>query len=274
VFEPLASVSKANEAMPRLASNHDIAALFFFSSALAALGYLRRAREIGEDVVQRAKNSGHVPLMAAALYFQALFEVQFGHEPERLKAYGAEAVDYCNQHGVIMYGLWGRICYGIGLSRSGNPDEAIPLIEAAMRSAEEIDAKLFRPLQLGELALAYDQCGRTDVALCLVEESMGIVVKTKERMCVAELSRIHGSLLLSKGDNEAAESKFTEALDTARQQDTRFWELRAAVDLCKSWKGKGPHQMVRDLLGPLCDALGNEADSGDLFEARSLLTNT
>jgi tetratricopeptide (TPR) repeat protein len=272
VFEPLASVAKGNVSAPRLASNHDIAALFFFASALAALGYLRLAGEIGENVVRRAKSSGHVPLMAAALYFQALFEVQFGTEPERLKAYGSEAVDFCTLHGVTVYGLWGRICYGIGLSRSGNPEQAIPLIESAMQSAEEIDAKLFRPLQLGELALAYDQYGATDVALGLIEEAMGTVVKTQERMCEAELYRIHGHLLFSKGDEKAAESKFMEALETARLQHTRFWELRAALSLCTIWKKRGSHPMIRETLGPLCAELNSEADSGEIFEARRLLT--
>src|SRR5207302_4928419 len=122
VFEPLALTSRANDPAPRLARNHDIAALFFFSSTLAALGYLRRAREIAEDAVRRAKSSGHVPLIAAALYFQALFEVQFGNEPDTLRTYGSEAVEFCTQHGVKAYGLWGRICYAIGLSRSGDPE--------------------------------------------------------------------------------------------------------------------------------------------------------
>jgi tetratricopeptide (TPR) repeat protein len=271
VFEPLASVAKGLVPVTRLASNHDIAARFFFSSALAALGYLRLAGEIGEEVVQRAKSSGHVPLMAAALYFKALFEVQFGCEPEKLKVYGAEAVDFCTRHGVTVYGLWGRICYGIGLSRSGDAEQAIPLIESAMQSAEEIDAKLFRPLHLGELALAYDQCGRSDVALSLIEKAMGLVAETQERMCEAELYRIHGSLLLSNGDEKAAEYKLMRSLETARLQDTRFWQLRAALSLCKIWNKRGSFSLIRETLDPLCADLNGEADNREISEARALL---
>ena len=142
-----------------------------------------------------------------------------------------------------------------------------------MRAAEEIDAKLFRPLQLGELALAYDQCGKTDMGIGLVQEAMRIVAKTQERMCEAELYRIHGKLLLSKGNEDAAELEFMRALETARLQDTQFWELRATLGLCTIWKKKGFFKNIQDALRPLCSKFGDEADTGDICEARVLLAN-
>jgi predicted ATPase len=182
-------------------------------------------------------------------------------------------VDFCTQHGVKAYGLWSRICYAIGLSRSGDREQAIPIIEDAMRGAEEIDARLFRPLQLGELALAYDRGGRTEVGIGLVAEAMRIVAKTEERMCEAELYRIHGSLLVSSGNEDAAEPEFMRALETARLQETRFWELRAALGLCKIWKTRGSFELMRNTLRPLCTNFEEEADTGDISEARLMLAS-
>jgi predicted ATPase len=57
----------------------------------------------------------------------------------------------------------------------------------------------------------------------------------------AELSRLKGALLLRQAVPNAtqAEACFQQALDVARRQQAKSWELRAAVSLSRLWQQQG-----------------------------------
>ena len=37
----------------------------------------------------------------------------------------------------------------------------------------------------------------------------------------------------------------------ARQQEVKFWELRASVHLCRLWRDQGKREEARELLAPV-----------------------
>ena len=72
--------------------------------------------------------------------------------------------------------------------------------------------------------------------------------QTDERHREAELYRLKGELLLLQGDDAEAEASFHKAIEVARRQQAKSWELRATVSLCRLWQQQGKLEEARQLL--------------------------
>ena len=68
-----------------------------------------------------------------------------------------------------------------------------------------------------------------------------------------------------------AEACFHQALDIARQQQAKSWELRTAMSLAHLWQQQGKRQEARELLAPIYNWFTEGFDIADLQEARALL---
>jgi predicted ATPase len=98
------------------------------------------------------------------------------------------------------------------------------------------------------------------------------VNKNGERWWEAELYRLTGELLLRQGDPEAqAEAHFHHALNTARRQQAKSLELRAAMSLSRLWQQQGQRNEARELLAPIYGWFTEGVDTADLQEAKALL---
>jgi predicted ATPase len=72
-------------------------------------------------------------------------------------------------------------------------------------------------------------------------------------------------------DAAKAQAYFERALAVARQQQTKSWELRAAMSLARLWRDQGKPQQARELLGPVHGWFTEGFDTRDLKEAKALL---
>jgi len=70
---------------------------------------------------------------------------------------------------------------------------------------------------------------------------------------------------------EEGQSALQEALDVARRQQAKSYELRAATSLARLWGEQGRRREARDLLAPLYDSFTEGFDTADLKEAKALL---
>ena len=68
-----------------------------------------------------------------------------------------------------------------------------------------------------------------------------------------------------------AEGHFQRALQIARAQQTRSFELRAATSLARLWRDQGKSQEAHDLLVPVYSWFTEGFDTLDLKEAKALL---
>lgn len=64
---------------------------------------------------------------------------------------------------------------------------------------------------------------------------------------------------------------FQQALAIARRQQARWFELRAAISICRLWQQQGRRAEARALLAPLYAWFTEGFDTADLQEAKSLL---
>jgi predicted ATPase len=115
--------------------------------------------------------------------------------------------------------------------------------------------------------------GQVDEGLHLLAEDLAVVDTTGERYYEAELHRLHGVLLLRQAvpDASQAEACFQRALDVARHQQAKSWELRAAMSLSRLWQQQGKRAAAHELLAPVHGWFTEGFDTADLQEARALL---
>jgi predicted ATPase len=96
---------------------------------------------------------------------------------------------------------------------------------------------------------------------------------TGERSDQPELQRLTGELLLRQTVPDASQAAacFQQALDVARRQQAKSFELRAAMSLARLWQEPGKRAEARALLAPIYGWFTEGFDTTDLQEARALL---
>ncbi len=89
----------------------------------------------------------------------------------------------------------------------------------------------------------------------------------------AEFLRLEGALLLQRATPEAvaAERCFENAIEVAREQGAKSFELRAATSLASLWHGQGKCTEARDLLGGVYAWFTEGFQTPDLQRAKSFL---
>jgi predicted ATPase len=83
--------------------------------------------------------------------------------------------------------------------------------------------------------------------------------------------RARACLALDAGDARLAEGALDAALDAARRQSSRIFELRAACDLARLRADRGERRKAHDLLLPVYGWFTEGFNTVDLKDAKALL---
>jgi predicted ATPase len=96
---------------------------------------------------------------------------------------------------------------------------------------------------------------------------------TKERWCEAEVNRTAGEIAMMSPERDVAKAEgyFQRALEVARKQQAKSWELRAAMSMARLGREQGKRDEARELLAPIYGWFTEGFDTRDLKEARALL---
>jgi predicted ATPase len=148
------------------------------------------------------------------------------------------------------------IMHGWALAQQGQAKEGIVQMTQGLRAYHATGAAIRRPHFLALLA-----------------EALALVDTTGERWYEAELYRLKGELLLQQNsDNQAeAERCFHHALDIARNQQAKSFELRAATSLARLWDQQGKRDEARQVLAEVYNWFTEGFDTADLQDAKALL---
>ena len=87
------------------------------------------------------------------------------------------------------------------------------------------------------------------------------------------MHRLKGELLLAQSPDQmaAAEDCFQRAIDTARLQQSKGWELRATLSLARLWQRLGRRDDAHAALAAVYSTYTEGFTTPDLVEARALL---
>ena len=162
---------------------------------------------------------------------------------------------------------------GCVLALTGKACDAVQTIGAAITAYRSTGCTTWTPWWLSHLAIAHAELGQFNDAWSCIGEAIAVVEKTKEKWFEAELNRIAGETALRPpaGDAAKAQAYFDRALNIARVQQAKSWELRAATSMARLWRDQGKNEQARELLAPVYDSFTEGFDTRDLKEAKTLL---
>ena len=123
------------------------------------------------------------------------------------------------------------------------------------------------------LAEGEAEMGRVEAGLAILDEQLAEVERTGQQSMVSEMHRIRGRILLRRApaDHAAAEASFRRAIEIARVQQTKSFELRATLALAKLYHATGRDKLVPELLVPVLAYFNKEVELPELDEGHHLL---
>jgi len=130
---------------------------------------------------------------------------------------------------------------------------------------------LFDTQWLGLTAAAHIESGQFEDALTVLDRADEIGAASGDCHYQAELQRLRGVALAETGEQAAATAWLQRALATARSQQAKSLELRAATSLARLWREQGKPAEARDLIGPVYGWFTEGFDTADLEDAKALL---
>ncbi|MGE4093235.1 MAG: AAA family ATPase [Candidatus Binatia bacterium] len=246
---------------------------------------LRQSREL----LSLARALSHRFSLAFALNIAATVHL-LRSEFAEATSLATEAVVLCVESGFPVWEAYGRVLLGWLGVQQGHGTETLNALRNAIAAWEQTGARVARTSFLALLGQAYAKLGYREAAMHAVEEALATVAETDERYCEAELHRLKGELLLAQevkkqkseildpksqilnpNPQGEAEACFTKALNGARRQGARTFELRAALSLTALWKRQGKHEPARQLVAEVYRHFTEGFTTPDLRRARTLL---
>ena len=240
---------------------------------LFALGYPDQAAEKSEQGLELARRLAH-PYSESWAHVGSAALHQFRGDLQETLVHATAGLEIAEEKVMTVYVHWATVLRGwASFTLDRNADAIVPMREA-MAALEAMGADLlasyFGTLLTGG---ALGQNGQVQEALDLVTKTLAKIDRTEERFWEPELHRLKGQLLLD-GDpakNGEAEACFSQAIEVARSQQAKSWELRAATSLARLWKEQNREDEVRNLLRPVYDWFTEGFGTADLKDAKTLL---
>ena len=235
------------------------------------LGYPDQAQQRSHEALTRARQLAQPFDLAFALDW-ATWLHQLRREPQATQDQAEAAMALCTEQGFAQLLAFGRLLRGWVLAARQQGEDGIAHIRQGLAAYQATGAAVGRPQYLALLAEAHGQVGQAEAGLAMLREALTVVEHTGERSYEAELHRLTGQLLLARSaaHHTEAEAHFRRALDVARHQQARSWELRAAMSLARLWQQQGKHTAAHQLLAEVYSWFTEGFDTADL-QAAALL---
>jgi adenylate cyclase len=183
-----------------------------------------------------------------------------------------ESIAIASQLGQRFFEAVGIVVRGWAIAKLGDPVTGIDEIERGMAMMREGGA-LVRSFDRAGLAEAYAIAGKPRDGLEQISIALAEIERTGERCFESELHRLNGEILslLSENDLSAIERSYRTAIEVARNQGAKSFELRATVSLARLLDKQGNRDEARAVLSDIYNWFTEGFDTADLKDAKALL---
>jgi len=248
-----------------------VAMLAFAAWVFWTLGQVDEAVVRMSAALDRADEVQHAHTHAYAWYYASVLYALRG-DPAIAKGYAERCLAISEQHGFRQWLGLARairdICAAVLDASAGRLDEVKTVLDEYQRAGYQLGLTAQIVLLCPALLLRND----SEAALELIDHGLAIVSHNSERFFEAELYRLKACALITRGASDAeVESLLDQALRTARSQQARSLELRAATDLARLWMNQGKRVEARDILSSIYGRFTEGFETRDLKDAKDLL---
>ncbi|MGH6803330.1 MAG: hypothetical protein ACREC3_08180, partial [Methyloceanibacter sp.] len=265
------------------------------------LGYPEQALQNSQEALTLAQELAHPTSLGLALNVTAFLH-QYRREELLTQSRAEAAMTLATEHGMAQVLAVGTIVRGWARAIQGQGEEGILQIRHGLAAFEVMGAELGQPYNLALLAEAYGKGGQNEEGLSILAEALARVDRTGERTYEAELWRLYGELSLRSGEPESGrigdakneaenrrkgfsfadspfrrfsvsspEEAFHKAIEIAKHQQAKSFELRAVMSLARLWQRQGKQHEARTTLLEIYNWFTEGFDTKDLQEAKTLL---
>ncbi|MCP5200811.1 MAG: AAA family ATPase [Gammaproteobacteria bacterium] len=257
----------------RFAEDPGAISLGFEAVTLFIRGYPEQAVERAREANALATALQHDASLAQTLFWSAVVSIE-RREFAATRIDTERSLKIAARFALGFITLFVNPVHGVALMNSGDPDSGIALIRSSVAQYLEHDARFYAPFYRLHWASAEVACGRVTEALAIIDDALADATVRGELKHVAELHRVRGECLLQARADDAeamAERCFLEALEVARAQGAKSWELRAVTSLARLWQRQGREREARERLQAVYDWFTEGFETADLRDARTLI---
>ena len=155
------------------------------------------------------------------------------------------------------------------------PGAARPLdkMRRGLELLRELGVRLYDGLLKSALAAEEAKAGHLLRAIEVVDEALANSMRTGQTTFDAELHRLRGEALSQLHPDNAGpgEEALGRAIEIARQQGARSFELRAALSLAKLYQSTGRPVEAHAVLAPALEGFAPTPDMPEIAEAQALV---
>ncbi len=273
------------------------AALGCVALARAALGYTDQARAHQRESLAHIRPAGNYYDRALAFQRAGQLELILGNRAGAAR-YAAQCLTLASRYEFLdlhmrasIITLWARVL-------DGHNEDIAEMSRRVRTLRPEADSPptIMLPFFFSLSAEAHAHIGDVSTALEQQAAASTYIAETGERWYEAEVHRLRGEILLKQVDRRQlrvdrpqrhttapirarapqqheAQGCFQRALDVARQQQAKLFELRAATGLAHLWQAQRKREQARELLAPVAAWFTEGLNTPDLAAAASLLAD-
>ncbi|MFB9264347.1 adenylate/guanylate cyclase domain-containing protein [Bradyrhizobium erythrophlei] len=242
----------------------------FLALVLWPLGEIDRARRLAGEAVT-APGGTRALGRANALVHKAVFDGLCGSRLRQTET--IVALGLARDHTMPLYVAAGTYLNGLAKWRAGDRAGGLTEMQRGWTLLHDNDCYLCEPFWGMQIAVANAEAGQVEAGLDILKELIDTTEQSGQHWLDAELHRARGELLSHRdpADVCGAEAAFHRALEIARSQQTKTFELRSALGLARLYFSNGRAEEVPDLLVPVLAAFDPRQDLAEIKDADELL---
>ncbi|MGC1676119.1 MAG: adenylate/guanylate cyclase domain-containing protein [Candidatus Binataceae bacterium] len=236
------------------------------------LGYPDQAHARAEEALELANRLGRPFSVAFALMY-AIALAHFRGDYTTIRPRAESLIEIAREGGFPYWSAVASMIIGRVLVGEGNYAAGIIRMRAAMAELIENGGELIYCYALSLLADAYLGSREPEKGLAVVAEAFEVISSSGQRMHEAEIWRLRGELIvMHRGDPHETERSFQHALEIARRQQARSWELRSATSFAAFLHFHDRPEEAKAILAPVIATVTEGHESTSYKEAAALMS--
>ena len=239
-----------------------------FALVEQVLGRPDEALKLAGEALRRALQLKHLFTLTGVMYTACVLRYQ-RREPEALHELVEAQIALAEEHGFREFLASGRALRAWAMIELAQTVQGVAELETAATSMP----RLFQIPKSLMLAEVYLHVGRSQEAIAIIGEELARIKQSGAHLEEAELYRLKGEAILMRDSSTtaAAEECVRKAIEIAKGQSAKWWELRATVSLARLLRDAGRRDEARAMLADVYNWFTEGFDTPDLKDAKTLL---
>ncbi|SPJ28720.1 adenylate/guanylate cyclase domain-containing protein [Falsiruegeria mediterranea] len=233
------------------------------------LGQTERATTHLNEAESVAKSTDHIQTICYLLNMRFIYGLASGDRPDVERCLN-EVSPIAQEHNLALWSAMIPMCIE-NLAAYNGDKTSMERWQKAGAAIDAIKFKLFIVSFHVDLARSALAMGFHDDAAELAMKAQELIDETGETYTLSDLHRVQAEIAMADDDAETAENYLVTALDVARQQGAKLWELRAAIDLASLLHEQGRIDEAITLLTPIHNSIAEGDCPEDQATVRKLL---